>query len=558
MSTTILPDIYRHFARKSTVSRNVKISPKNVPLCNSTFTLDSNSQVTSLAFNRVCSEVKLGSDVQQKQTFLMLPDNETEEMIVEQTNQEIISDIIEQIQQQIPDDFTDQKRTSNKRRSISIDIQTVTDSILNRLDVNDNESSSTTDNNQMNDDANGSLNEDSSIFSQSHTDEDTREMEKSASDIHPSLCACQCHQKTSDSAIVTTEDDYFQFEQALQQSREEEEQKNSINNNRLLQTLKRQHQELLNFYQKQLNTNKVDREQQTVQINQHDSQVQTDLTTNQQQIPKPNVAFQKFNGTTPLVPARMLSTPIMRPYSSFITPIRTTGPSLQQLIPCLSTIGLATGMTLTNKKVITNTIIHTQPPPLLTKSHDIVDLTEEEEDYSNRLSKEKTPSTRSEHSATPPSTAASARTRIEPTIRPTNSLVLSQTFLPRPLAEHNPCDYSIARPQLSIAHDNTTLRLTWNLAATPMESIQNYEIYAYKQNATTLSSGWKKIGSVNSMRLPMVVTLKEFQCNCHYAFAVRGVSINNTIGPFCEPKTVFTGNTPFGPLNTNQLLNVTL
>ncbi|CAF5028250.1 unnamed protein product, partial [Rotaria socialis] len=60
----------------------------------------------------------------------------------------------------------------------------------------------------MNDDANGSLNEDSSIFSQSHTDEDTREMEKSASDIHPSLCACQCHQKTSDSAIVTTEDDY--------------------------------------------------------------------------------------------------------------------------------------------------------------------------------------------------------------------------------------------------------------------------------------------------------------------------------------------------------------
>ncbi|CAF5144106.1 unnamed protein product, partial [Rotaria socialis] len=32
----------------------------------------------------------------------MLPDNETEEMIVEQTNQEIISDIIEQIQQQIP------------------------------------------------------------------------------------------------------------------------------------------------------------------------------------------------------------------------------------------------------------------------------------------------------------------------------------------------------------------------------------------------------------------------------------------------------------------------
>jgi hypothetical protein len=50
------------------------------------------------------------------------------------------------------------------------------------------------------------------------------------------------------------------------------------------------------------------------------------------------------------------------------------------------------------------------------------------------------------------------------------------------------------------------------------------------------------------MRLPMAVTLKEFQSNSHYAFAVRAVSINNNIGPFCEPKTIFTGNT----LHTNQ------
>ena len=45
------------------------------------------------------------------------------------------------------------------------------------------------------------------------------------------------------------------------------------------------------------------------------------------------------------------------------------------------------------------------------------------------------------------------------------------------------------------------------------------------------------------MRLPMAVTLKEFQSNSHYAFAVRAVSITNNIGPFCEPKTIFTGNT---------------
>jgi hypothetical protein len=58
------------------------------------------------------------------------------------------------------------------------------------------------------------------------------------------------------------------------------------------------------------------------------------------------------------------------------------------------------------------------------------------------------------------------------------------------------------------------------------------------------------------MLLPMAVTLKEFQSNSHYAFAVRAVSINNHIGPFCEPKTIFTGSTSIQPLHTSQLLNV--
>ena len=58
------------------------------------------------------------------------------------------------------------------------------------------------------------------------------------------------------------------------------------------------------------------------------------------------------------------------------------------------------------------------------------------------------------------------------------------------------------------------------------------------------------------MRLPMAVTLKEFQSNSHYAFAVRAVSTDNHIGPFCEPKTIFTGNSSIQPLHTSQLLNV--
>ncbi|CAF4145994.1 unnamed protein product, partial [Rotaria sp. Silwood1] len=53
----------------------------------------------------------------------------------------------------------------------------------------------------------------------------------------------------------------FEHEQASQQIRQEEKQKTSLNNNPLLQTLK------------------FDQEQQTIQINQHDSQTRTDLIT---------------------------------------------------------------------------------------------------------------------------------------------------------------------------------------------------------------------------------------------------------------------------------------
>jgi hypothetical protein len=68
-----------------------------------------------------------------------------------------------------------------------------------------------------------------------------------------------------------------------------------------------------------------------------------------------------------------------------------------------------------------------------------------------------------------------------------------QTFPLRPLLDNNPCDHTIARPQLSITHDSTTVRLTWNLPLTPMESIKSYEIYAYKQTSAVTTSDWRKV-----------------------------------------------------------------
>jgi len=99
MSTTILPDIYRHTARKSTVSRNVK---PNVSLCNSTFNIDNNCKEERSSFDRIQCDIKLEADISsEEQSFIIIHDNEIEQMIVEQTNEEIICDILEQIKNQI-------------------------------------------------------------------------------------------------------------------------------------------------------------------------------------------------------------------------------------------------------------------------------------------------------------------------------------------------------------------------------------------------------------------------------------------------------------------------
>jgi hypothetical protein len=98
---------------------------------------------------------------------------------------------------------------------------------------------------------------------------------------------------TSNCLLPTPTNEYLLFEQALQHTRQDQQQEKSLSNNRLIQTLKRQHQELMNLYHRQLHINKTDREQQTNQINQHDSQVQTDLSTVQQTY-KSNIQVHRY------------------------------------------------------------------------------------------------------------------------------------------------------------------------------------------------------------------------------------------------------------------------
>lgn len=106
------------------------------------------------------------------------------------------------------------------------------------------------------------------------------------SNLQSRSCTCQCHQSTCQTLTSNSTNDYFIFEQALRQTRQEHQE--TIQNNQLIQILKDQHQELMKLYHRQLHMNKIDRGQQTNELNQHDQIVQTDMSTLTQPNHTPN------------------------------------------------------------------------------------------------------------------------------------------------------------------------------------------------------------------------------------------------------------------------------
>lgn len=130
MSAGILPDMYRYTARKSTVSKNPK--PTNISLCNnspssthfSIYRNDNNIKQSPIldAFER---SIKVEKEIpEQLESFTIQHDNEIEQMIIgensEQTNEEIIYDIIEQIKNHIIQTSSPATTLSNSNQVYSI------------------------------------------------------------------------------------------------------------------------------------------------------------------------------------------------------------------------------------------------------------------------------------------------------------------------------------------------------------------------------------------------------------------------------------------------------
>ena len=102
MSAGIIPDIYRHTARKSTVTKSIKSSnvssSPHSSFSNGTSHLDEkhSKPLLTAKLESIQWPIKLEEDL-PAEPLILLPDNETEQMVVEEDLDGPIEDILEGI-----------------------------------------------------------------------------------------------------------------------------------------------------------------------------------------------------------------------------------------------------------------------------------------------------------------------------------------------------------------------------------------------------------------------------------------------------------------------------
>lgn len=99
MSAGIIPDVYRHTARKSTVSKTIKStsirSPQNLNLSHLNISFDDKQLQTSNSINRISTTIKL--EELPRETFIIQHDNEVEQMIIDDNHELIIRQILDEM-----------------------------------------------------------------------------------------------------------------------------------------------------------------------------------------------------------------------------------------------------------------------------------------------------------------------------------------------------------------------------------------------------------------------------------------------------------------------------
>ena len=95
---------------------------------------------------------------------------------------------------------------------------------------------------------------------------------------------------------------------------------------------------------------------------------------------------------------------------------------------------------------------------------------------------------------------------------------------------------SIPRPTLKLSKSEKGLEVLWELREDNFDEklILKYHLYACNPSMKSGTCSWKKVGIINSMKLPIKVTLSDFKSGTTYFFAVRGEDHNNGLGHYSK------------------------
>lgn len=132
-----------------------------------------------------------------------------------------------------------------------------------------------------------------------------------------------------------------------------------------------------------------------------------------------------------------------------------------------------------------------------------------------------------DNDASPTKTTKKMKIDAEPSEKPSLPPLPNQT---------NASQSSIPKPNLGLNKTDRGLEVLWNFDTTVDEKMINcYELYACNLKASSQTgSSWKKVGVINSITLPIKVTLSDFKSNSTYHFAVRPKDHNGSYGPYSD------------------------
>ena len=93
------------------------------------------------------------------------------------------------------------------------------------------------------------------------------------------------------------------------------------------------------------------------------------------------------------------------------------------------------------------------------------------------------------------------------------------------------------KPTLNVKKTERGLEVHWDFSEKICHNdIKAYELYAV--DCSAVSPSWKKVGLINSIKLPIKVTLSDFKSGRAYYFAVRTLNQAGSPGPYSDVQNI--------------------